>query len=161
MTRLRRIASGPAAAALAVAVLLNSGCGTSDGLTRGPVKGRVTVGGQPLAKGRILFLPVAPNQGPIASTKIVDGEYSLSHREGPVAGINRVEVEVEAELDLGFAIDDEAAFARRGGRPLPPNPIPPAFNRNSTLVIEINPDDENVLDVSVPAAAQAAALATR
>ena len=159
MTRLLRIDSGPAAAALAVAVLLISGCGTSDGLTRCPVRGRVTVGGQPLAKGRILFLPVAPNQGPIASTKIVDGEYSLSHREGPVAGTNRVEV--EAELDLGFAIDDEAAFARRGGRPLPPNPIPPAFNRDSTLVIEINPDDENVLDVSVPAATQAAALATR
>jgi hypothetical protein len=64
-------------------------------------------------------------------------------------------------MDLGFALDDEAAFARRGGRPLPPNPIPPAFNRNSKLVIEIKPTDENVLDVTVPAAAQAAALATR
>jgi hypothetical protein len=119
----------------------------------------VTVGGQPLAKGRILFLPVAPNQGPVVSAPVVSGDYELPPREGPVAGPNRVEV--EAEIDLGFALDDEAAFAQRGGRPLPPNPIPPAFNRNSTLVIEIKPDDENVLDVSVPAVAQAAAVATR
>jgi hypothetical protein len=148
-----------AAVVLALGIGLSGGCGTGDGLTRGPVKGRVTVGGQPLAKGRILFLPVAPSTGPTVSAAIVNGNYELPSREGPIVGPNRVEV--EAELDLGFAIDDEAAFAKRGGRPLPPSPIPPSFNRNSTLVIEIKPHGENVLDVSVPAAAQAAAVATR
>ena len=154
-----RFASGSAAAALAAIIVLSSGCGQGDGLTRGPIKGRVTVGGQPLAKGRILLLPVAPSTGPTVTAPIVNGEYQLTDREGPIAGPNRVEV--EAEMDLGFAIDDEAAFARRGGRPLPPNPIPAAFNRDSNLVIEIKPDDENVLDVSIPATAQTAALATR
>jgi hypothetical protein len=140
-----------ALSALAVAMVCTSGCG-GDGLSRGAVSGRVTIGGQPLSGGRVLFLPVAPNQGPTVSAAIVDGEYRLSAHQGPVAGRNRVEV--EADRDVGFAIDDEAAFARRGGRPLPPNPIPPEFNRNSKLVCEIKTGEENQFDVSVPAAVQ-------
>jgi hypothetical protein len=131
-----------------------SGCGGSDGLSRGAVQGRVTIGGAPLAKGRILFLPQAPTSGPTVSATVENGVYELPRHEGPVAGTNRVQV--EAALDLGFAIDDEAAFAQRGGRPLPPNPVPPEFNRNSTLVVEIKADDENSFDVTVPAAGQTA-----
>jgi hypothetical protein len=145
---------------LAVLVLLAAclpGCGGSDGLSRGAVQGRVTLGGAPLAKGRILFLPQAPASGPTVSAAVENGVYELPRREGPVAGKNRVEV--EATVDLGFAIDDEAAFAQRGGRPLPPNPIPPQFNRNSTLVIEIKAGEPNSLDVAVPAAGQTASAA--
>ena len=113
------------------------------------------VGGQPLAKGRILFMPVAPNQGPVASAAVTDGKYSISQFEGPVVGPNRVEV--EAELNLGFAIDDEAAFARRGGRQLPANPIPPQYNRDSQLSVEVKSGDENHFDVTIPSARHAAA----
>ncbi len=157
LLRTNRCAVGTAALSLGLVVL--AGCGPGDGLTRGPIKGRVTVGGQPLAKGRVLFLPVAPNTGPTVSAPIVGGDYQLPRREGPVVGKNRVEV--EAELDLGFAIDDEAAFAQRGGWPLPPNSVPPEFNRNSQLVIEIKPGEENALDIAVPSTASAAATASR
>jgi hypothetical protein len=148
MTRMFLMLSIAGLAALAAA-----GCG-GDGLNRGAVAGRVTVGGAPLAKGRILFVPVAPNTGPAASATIVDGQYTLACDAGPIVGQNRVEV--EAEVDLGFAIDDEAAFAARGGRPLPPNPIPPAFNRQSTLAVEIKPGETTNFDIAVPAAAQTA-----
>jgi hypothetical protein len=131
---------------LAFAVLF-VGCGHSDGLERAAVKGRVTVAGQPLAKGRILFCPLPPTQGPAVSTRVSEGGYELAAKEGPVVGRQRVEV--EAELPWGFAIDDEAAFAKNGGRPLPVNPIPPAFNTQSSLVTEIKPG-ENSFDVSVP-----------
>lgn len=127
---------------------LFAGCGRGDGLERAAVKGRVTVAGQPLAKGRILFRPLPPTQGPTVSTLVSEGGYELAEKDGPVVGRQRVEV--EAELPLGFAIDDEAAFAKTGGRPLPVNPIPPAFNTQSTLVTEIKPG-ENSFDVSVPA----------
>lgn len=143
----------------ALAALAVGGCGSSDALTRGAVKGRVTIGGQPLAKGRILFLPAAPSRGPTVSAPIVGGKYELSLRDGPVAGANRVEV--EAEVERGFAIDDEAAFAKRGGHPLPANPIPPGFNAQSQLTVQIRADENNTYDVSVPAAGQSAAKTIR
>jgi len=110
----------------------------------------VTVGGQPLAKGRILFVPVAPNKGPATSALVDAGTYRIPKNEGPVAGKNRVEV--EADLNLGFSLDDEAAFAKRGGKPLPPNSVPPQFNRESQLVAEVKPGAENTFDVSIPLA---------
>ncbi len=79
------------------------GCGQT-GPVRAPIQGKVTVGGQPLTAGRILFTPVAPNQGPAASARIEAGQYNLDAQEGPVVGPNRVEV--EADLKLGFALDD-------------------------------------------------------
>jgi hypothetical protein len=137
--------------AIALAIVFASGCGQS-GLPRGAVKGRVTIGGQPLANGRVLFLPT---QGPTVSAVIVNGEYQLPRHEGPVAGINRVEV--EADMNLGFAIDDEAAYARRGGRPLPHSPVPPAFNRDSKLTLDVRSGEEHSLDIAIPAATQTAA----
>jgi hypothetical protein len=107
-----------------------------------------------LAAGRILFTPIAPNQGPAASARIEAGQYKLPAEDGPVVGQNRVEV--GADLNLGFALDDEAAFAKRGGRPLPPNPIPPAFNVQSTLTVEVKPGSENPYDVAIPATTQSA-----
>lgn len=125
-----------------------AGCG-GDGWQRTTVSGNVTVGGTPLKAGRILFIPQSPTNGPVASAAVVDGAYTIAKKEGPVAGLHRVEV--EAELPLGFALDDEAAFAQRGGVPLPPQPIPPQFNSQSQLTIEVQ-SGHNKYDVAVPAA---------
>jgi hypothetical protein len=144
---LRLLVCAGALWALALSIVWSGGC--SDTLTpRGAVKGRVTIGGQPMPKGRILFLPIAPNEGPTVSAAVANGEYALARHEGPLAGQNRVEL--EADLNLGFAIDDEAAFAQRGGRPLPSNPVPSEFNRNSKLVIDVKSSEQNTLDVAVP-----------
>ena len=133
-------------AALFVLVML-ADCGKS-GPRRVPVAGKVMIGGKPLAAGRILFIPVEPNCGPTASAGIKNGEYRIPKSEGAVVGQNRVEV--EADPNLGFAIDDEAAYAKRGGRPLPPNPIPPQYNRESTLVAEVKAGQDNTYDVKIP-----------
>jgi hypothetical protein len=130
------------------------GCGQS-GPARAPIQGKVTFGGQPLAAGRILFTPVAPNAGPATSAAVTNGEYTIPASEGPVVGTNRVEI--EAQPNLGFAIDDEAAFAKRGGKPLPPNPIPPQYNRDSQLVVEVKPGEENTFNVDVPKSRHVAA----
>jgi hypothetical protein len=148
---LRLLVCAGALAALALPLACSTGC-SQGGLPRGGVKGRVTIGGQPMASGRVLFLPT---EGPTVSAVVTNGEYHLPNREGPVAGANRVEI--EADVNLGFAIDDEAAFAQRGGRPLPPNPVPPEFNRNSTLSVEIRAGEEHSLDIAIPAAVQTAA----
>ncbi len=152
---LRLLVCASGVSALALTMVCSSGCGPS-GLPRGAVKGRVTIGGQPLASGRVLFLPA---QGPTVSAVIVNGEYQLPRHEGPIAGANRVEV--EADLNLGFAIDNEAAFAKRGGRPLPPNPVPQAFNRDSKLTIDVRSGEDHSLDITIPAATQTTAAMRR
>ena len=124
-----------------------AGCG-ADVPPRGAITGRVTVANQPLKEGRILFLPQAPNRGPTISAPIRDGVYTLDEADGPVLGLNRVEI--EAAPNLGFPIDDEAAFAKRGGAPLPANAIPPAFGSQSTQTVDVQPG-ENEYNVSVPA----------
>jgi hypothetical protein len=149
---LSRVFCGYLACCLVAVVL--GGCGGS-GPRRAPVAGKVTIGGQPLAKGRILFIPEAPNAGPATSAAIVGGAYQIPQAEGAVIGRNRVEV--EAEWNLGFAIDDEAAYAKRGGRPLPPNPIPPQYNRESTLVADIKAGQDNTFDITIPGARHSAA----
>ena len=52
-------------------------------------------------------------------------------------------VEIEAEEKLGFELDDDQAYAKRGGKPLPPNPIPPQFNQKSTLEATVIADAKN------------------
>ena len=123
------------------------GCGPS-GPARAKIEGRVTVGGAPLKAGKILFVPVPPAEGPATTAAIVDGEYKLPQQEGPVVGTNRVEV--EAELPLGFAMDDEASFAKRGGK-LPRQPIAPQYNRQSELSVEVKSHENNRYDIKIPA----------
>ena len=93
---------------------------------------------------------MAPNRGPTVSAKIVAGRYNLSELEGPIAGPNRVEVDGDVEAALGFTLDDEEAFTKRGGKPLPPNPIPLTYNRESTLTVEVSAGQPNTFDVTVP-----------
>jgi hypothetical protein len=122
------------------------GCGSS-GPDRAPVRGQVKIAGQPLKQGRILFAPLAPNVGPTASAVVVNGEYQLPAREGAVVGPNRVQV--EATPDLGFALDDEAAYARRGAVPMPPDPIPPEFGKQSQLTLQVV-ESNNQFDIQIP-----------
>jgi len=132
--------------AVLLAAGLAAGCGQS-GPQRAAIHGRVTIADQPLASGQILFIPVAPNAGPSASGAIVNGEYKIEEREGPIVGKNRVEV--RGERPLGFAIDDEQAFAQRGPVPLPPDPVPATFNSQSQLSLDVAADQDNIYDVPI------------
>lgn len=131
----------------ACALLL--GCGKAD-LPRGSVTGQVTIGGQPLQAGRVIFTPIAPTHGPATSVRVEAGRYELPEQRGPIIGQHRVEV--EAELDLGYAIDDEAAYALNAHKPKPANPIPPEYGRQSKLVATIEADQPNQFDIVIPAA---------
>jgi hypothetical protein len=124
------------------------GCGKS-GPPRGSVSGQVTVGGQPLKAGRVIFTPIAPTQGPATSVRIEAGRYAADRRNGPILGQHRVEV--EADLDLGYAIDDEEAYALHAHKPKPPNPIPLEYGRQSKLVTTITADQDNQFDILIPA----------
>ncbi|QDT57406.1 hypothetical protein Pan44_54750 [Caulifigura coniformis] len=73
-----------------VAAVVMAGCG-ADGPPRGDVRGRVTVGGEPVENGAIVFVPVAGIQGAPVQFQIVNGEYA-SDVKGPVVGKNSVQI---------------------------------------------------------------------
>ncbi|MFN0021133.1 MAG: hypothetical protein ACKVP0_23040 [Pirellulaceae bacterium] len=130
---------------------LIAGCGTA-GPARSAVAGKVTVGGQPLPAGRIIFTPIAPQGGPAVTVRIAAGKYQAAKKDGPVVGKNRVAV--EADLNMGFAIDDDEAFAKHGAAKIPPSPIPPGFGVNPEVSVDIKPGKTNQWDVDVPTSIQ-------
>jgi len=130
------------------------GCGRA-GPPRAAIEGQVTIGELPLKSGRIVFIPLAPNEGPAASAAIVDGRYQIDSSEGPIVGQNRVEV--ESEFELGFSLDDELAFTSGTGQPWPKIAIPPEFNRFSQVTADVKKGETNRFDVAIPAAPHAAA----
>lgn len=127
-----------------------TGCGSSDGFARVPVKGSVTVDGKPLAEGVIRFIPDKGLQGQTVQAVVQNGEYALDDRSGPVAGKHRVEI--EATGYLGFELDDDLAYANyiKTHGALPPNPIPPQFNRESKLTVDIPAAGQEGLDFRLP-----------
>ncbi|MCC7419721.1 MAG: hypothetical protein IT428_05540 [Planctomycetaceae bacterium] len=127
--------------ALAGMVLL-VGCSKPEGPVRVAVEGKVTVDSQPLKTGTIRFIPAPPLQGPAATAEIKDGAYKIPKDLGPMIGEQRVEI--DGDMNPGFAIDDEEAYAKahkeKRGKVIPPNPIPAKYNRQSTLKARVDVD---------------------
>ena len=78
--------------------LLAAGCG-GDGLERAAVSGKVTLDGQPLAKGDIQFVPKDGDSRGAAWTKVVDGSYSIPASDGPAPGAYVVSITPQVEVE--------------------------------------------------------------
>lgn len=133
---------------LAFALVLSlSGCSDSNGPTRYPVSGFVTLDDQPLKNGVIRLIPLvnimhsgnskhAP-VGPGAMAEILNGEFRFTKQNGPVAGNHRVEIDSRPHLE--FDIDDERSFSaemkKTGRSPLAKNDVPAMYNSASTLTV--------------------------
>ena len=120
------------------------GCGSGDALNRQAISGFVSVNGNPLKHGLIRFEPQGTTTGPGVMAEIFEGEFCFSKDNGPIPGTHRVEV--EATQFQGFAIDNEAAYTaavmQTGRSPLGRNPIPAAYNANSTLTVFVQDSDD-------------------
>ncbi len=76
---------------VAVLFIAISGCGTdTTGPEREAVTGTVTREGIPIDNGSIMFKPTGG--GAAASTAITDGKYEFNKENGPVAGVQKVEI---------------------------------------------------------------------
>lgn len=131
----------------AVALAAALGCGRGEGPQRAAATGSVELDGKPLKAGVVRFIPVGDTQGPAAVATVADGGFELTKSEGPVVGGHRVEIEA---IDyFGFALEDEAAFARQIEAAPPAarlkNPVPDAYNRHSTLTAKIEAGKPNPL----------------
>lgn len=120
---------------LCAGVLLLSGCG-GERIERCSVSGSVRLDGQPLAEGTILFSPQA--QGPSAGGEIRDGVFTLSEQEGPSPGPYLVEINAyrpTGKTERDAATGETITLAE--------SIIPPRYNRNSTLTVEVKAGEEN------------------
>ncbi len=131
-------------AALLLAVL--PGCGDA-GLQRVAVQGNVTVDGQALKNGSITFIPTEGTVGPKASGQVADGTYELNKEDGPMIG--KLRVEIRADQELAYELDDPEDFDAKAPRVLLKNPIPPQFNDRSTLIRETKKGETNEFNFDI------------
>ncbi len=114
------------------ACLMIAGCGDAGPKTY-PISGKVTLDGQPLKEGDIIFSLVDGSAGP-GSGKVVDGAYSF--QAPPGAGT------VAIRASRANAHGKKGAF----GEPLMEDYIPDKYNTQTTLKADVGAGDKNVFD---------------
>lgn len=132
---------------VSVAVCLVSaflgGCNQAPG-NRAHVEGTVTLDGEPLEDGSIMFVPAEGTEGVVAGGEIVAGRYRLAGNTGPAVGRNRVEI--SSPRDTGRKVQQYGP----GTSEVPEivERVAARFNSQSTLMVEVE-QGRNTLDFDV------------
>ena len=124
------------AASAACWLLLAAGCG-GDGIGRVEVSGKVTLDGQPLSEGAILFQPIA--EGPSAGGTIQDGRFTIERADGPASEEYRVDI--VAYRPTGRQIPD-ADFPGKMTDELK-QVIPNRYNADTELTVNVSAEGNN------------------
>ncbi len=122
--------------AVSIALLLLGGCGRHG--NHAAVDGQVTLDGEPLAQGSILFVPMEGTQGVPTGADIKAGHYRLPITKGPAVGWNRVEI--TAVRPSGKMAADPMGLPGQQ-REMYVSAVAARFNTNSMLKIEVTPGD--------------------
>jgi hypothetical protein len=108
------------------------GCGPVDGLNRQAMSGTVTVDGQPLLSGAILFEPETEQSGTAVGSTIRRGSFLIARDKGAVPGTYRVRV---------YASSGRQAPPTARQTELTPRPmierLPARYNTQSKLRAEV------------------------
>lgn len=129
---------------LACLALSATGCGNSSGLC--PVSGEVTLKGQPLASGTVVF---EGSNGARGGATITNGKFSLPKAQGLEPGTYTVRLSAVEAPDASSPPGPpgpEVAALERTNRDL----IPPEYGVKSTLTFEVGPNSSNKLEVAIP-----------
>lgn len=117
---------------LLVGVLLSMlGCSSKSDVALAAVHGRITLNGEPLSNARIVFVPQGSRGGPAFAVSNRQGEYEMQYthdKKGAVIGGCLVRINTATRPS-----EDDA---------IPPAPelVPPKYNTESTLKVEVAPD---------------------
>lgn len=131
-------------ACLVASTMATIGCGvggTSDGLPREPISGKVTLDGQPLDQGSITFVPDGFD-GPPVGAPVEGGSYSIPRQDGPIPGKHSVSVYSQKKTGKTYPDPDDPAetieesFER----------IPPKYNLKTELKAEVTKGGDNSFD---------------
>jgi hypothetical protein len=115
------------------------GCGPQG--TRRAVSGSVTFEGQPLEYGSITFLTSSGPPGPVGGALIRTGRYDVPASQGLDPGTYRVAI--SSPVPGGTLSAEELAA---GASPRAKERIPPQFNDDSRLTIEVKTSGPNRFD---------------
>ena len=120
------------------------GCSADTG-HQGAIRGHVTLDGQPVEQGSILFMPIDGTSGVVVGGEIRNGQYSLTAAKGPAIGRNRVEIRVAQKtgkmIPKGLGGTGKMVEEQVEG-------VAPEYNVESKLVFEVKPGD-NTADYEV------------
>jgi hypothetical protein len=111
---------------------LTAGCGSADGLDRQAISGMVTLDGQPLTNGAILFEPATRRSGTVVGATIRQGTFSITRGDGPVPGSYRVRVYASS----GIQAPPSKRQTDRTPRPMVER-LPAHYNTHSELGAEV------------------------
>jgi hypothetical protein len=129
------------------------GCsgGDDDNLPRQPISGTVTLGGQPLAQGRIQFEPASPEAKTPAGGEIKDGTFKIPRDQGPTPGDYRVMITSSGATASGVDTSPGAEPPPGSKAKMPqigPSPelIPKQYNSKTTLTAKVDAGKTNTFD---------------
>ncbi|HTN77354.1 MAG TPA: hypothetical protein VL096_18975 [Pirellulaceae bacterium] len=109
------------------------------------IRGKVTLDGQPLEQGAILFLPSPGNSGVATGGPIKGGIYELSGSSG--VSVGKYSVQITSMRKSGEKV--QAPFGPQGTMvEHEVSAIAPRFNTQSTLTFDVKPGD-NTADFAV------------
>jgi hypothetical protein len=109
-----------------------AGCGADDGLGRRAISGTVTVDGQPLGGGAILFEPATAGSGMQVGGIIRRGVFAIARDQGPAPGHYRVRIYASS----GTQAPPAKGRSERTPRPMVER-LPPVYNTRSELRAEV------------------------
>ncbi len=133
--RTRDVAWLQVVAGLALFGFVCVGCGDDNALDRLAVEGRVTLDGVPLPSGAVRFEPIDGKATAVGTgAVIVDGDYHIERQQGLCPGKYRVSV-TSAQSDGATASAPSMDNDNAGN--LPEERIPPRYNTQSELQIEV------------------------
>jgi hypothetical protein len=130
-------------------VFVMGGCGKS-GPKRYEVTGEVTYKGQPLDEGMIEFHPM-DGQGSQDGATIKDGQYEIPKNKGLFPGKYKIHM-IAGDGISGGPSDGSPDVVRRKPTPglvLGKERIPPEYNRNSKVIVEVSASKANKFDFHI------------
>jgi hypothetical protein len=106
-----------------------------DGAQRIPLKGKVTVDGQPMDAGTISFEPLDPSKQRPSGGSILDGSYNVEEPMGANAGSYRVVIHWQKPTGKKVKVidSDELVEQRAEG-------LPAKYHKNTEITAEISPE---------------------
>jgi len=129
-----------------LACLFVSGCGAEkDPQGRLPISGAVTLDGAPLNKGSIRFEPQDAQAGTPSGAMIDKGRYAIPRDQGLAPGVYRV-ILTATEASAENRTADE--IMNNPGPP-PKELIPPSYNRQSKITVEVKAAGPNQFDFPI------------
>jgi hypothetical protein len=133
---------GLALAFFGLALLLACGCGSRSG-SRVEVSGTVTLDGQSVDGGAIVFLPQGDGDRPKTGTAIENGKHAIPAERGPAPGKYRVEIRWQKPTGKMIPSDDPPNLMEETRQV-----VPEKYNARSDLTRDVEPG-KNTFDFTL------------